>query len=476
MSMSDRDYLKPRLGNGADRSTGSGSQGSRLGVPLGGGQGVGAQGAASRPAVERLPRSGPAASEPGTRKPEERRPPGIVPRGESGSPKLIDAERSVPDLAELLRAMIDAGGSDLHVTSGVSPQVRVDGSLQALPYGMLMPKDTQRLLYSVMTEDQKAHLEEHLEVDFSFGLKDLARFRANVFYQRGSIAGALRLIPFRIPSFEELKLPEVLGDICELPRGLVVVTGPTGSGKSTTLAAMIDLINTTQSEHIITIEDPIEYLHKHKKCVVNQRELGADTRSFNAALKSALREDPDCVLIGELRDLESTALALKLAETGHLTFGTLHTNSAVGTINRIIDIFPDSQQGQIRTQLSFVLEAVVAQALLPHASGKGRVLVQEILIPNVAIRNMIREDKVHQVYSAMQSGQAEHGMKTFNQDLARLVTEKQITADVAMNATGDKAELASMLDRIESARRGRSKNDRELAERMGLNRRQRPGR
>jgi twitching motility protein PilT len=373
------------------------------------------------------------------------------------------AEKQPLELAELLRTMIDLGASDLHLTPGVPPQVRVDGDLQPLPYPNLDPRTSQALLYSVMTDDQRAKFEGNLELDFSFGLKDLARFRGNIFYQRGAISGALRLIPWRIPSFDELGLPEVIAGICDRPRGLILVTGPTGSGKSTTLAAMIDLINENKPHHIITIEDPIEYLHKHKKSIVNQRELHADTHSFANALRSAMREDPDSVLIGEMRDLESTELALKLAETGHLTFGTLHTNGAVQTINRVIDIFPTGQQSQIRTQLSFVLQAVISQTLLPHTSGKGRVLVQEILIPNAAIRNLIREDKVHQVYSSMQSGQAEHGMKTFNQDLARLVTERKISAETAMNSSPDHAELATMLDRLEGAMRGRTKLDREIA-------------
>jgi len=374
-----------------------------------------------------------------------------------------DAASQIPDLAELLRDMIEKKASDLHLTPGVPPKVRVDGALEALPYPKLDPRTTQQLVYSVMTDDQRATLEGQLEVDFSFGLKDLARFRANVFYQRGAVAGALRLIPWRIPSFEELGLPEVVRDICDKPRGLVLVTGATGAGKSTTLAAMIDLLNDTKPQHIITIEDPIEYLHRHKKAIVNQRELHADTKSFHAALRSAMREDPDTVLIGEMRDLESTELALKLAETGHLTFGTLHTNGAVQTINRIIDIFPSGQQDQIRTQLSFVLQGVISQSLLPHASGTGRVLAQEVLIPNAAIRNLIREDKVHQVYSSMQSGQAEHGMKTFNQDLTRLVTEKKIKVETAMNASPDHAELATMLQRLDTAIRGKSRLDREIA-------------
>jgi twitching motility protein PilT len=364
---------------------------------------------------------------------------------------LNPSENATPDLAELLRLMIDSGASDLHITPGVPPQIRLDGELKAMEYAPLDVNSTQALLYAVMTDDQRARFEDNLEVDFSFGLRGLARFRANVFMQRGNVAGALRVIPWRIPTFDDLGLPEILREICEQPRGLVLVTGPTGSGKSTTLAAMVDLINRTQAHHIITIEDPIEYLHKHQRSIVNQRELGQDTRSFGAAMRSALREDPDCVLIGEMRDLESTELALKLAETGHLTFGTLHTNGAVQTINRIIDVFPQGQQSQIRTQLSFVLQACVAQALLPHASGKGRVLAQEILIPNAAIRNLIREDKIHQIYSSMQSGQSQHGMKTFNQDLVRLVQEEQITLETAMNVTPDRAELTSTIERAQAA-------------------------
>ena len=383
------------------------------------------------------------------------------------APAAPSTERAA-DLAELLRQVLELDASDLHITPGVPPQVRVDGTLKSMQYAALEQHETQELLYSVMTEEQKSKLEEDLEVDFSFGLKDMARFRANVFVQRGQIAGALRLIPWRIPSFKELGLPSVIADICEKPRGLVLVTGPTGSGKSTTLAAMIDLINREKSHHIITIEDPIEYLHEHRRSIVNQRELGADTHSFSAAMRSALREDPDCVLIGEMRDLESTELALKLAETGHLTFATLHTNSAVQTINRIIDIFPTGQQAQIRTQLSFTMVAAISQTLLKHASGKGRVLVQEILIPNPAIRNLIRESKIHQVYSAMQSGQAEHGMKTFAQDLTRLVVEKKINAEAALGACGDEKELSAMLERIDHASKGRTRSDREIAAHVGV--------
>ena len=348
--------------------------------------------------------------------------------------ELPSTERAA-DLAELLRQVLELGASDLHITPGVPPQVRIDGTLRPMEYARLAQPETQELLSSVMTEDQKATLEENLEVDFSFGLKDMARFRANVFVQRGSIAGALRLIPWSIPSFEDLGLPSVIADICEKPRGLVLVTGPTGSGKSTTLAAMIDLINRQKAHHIITIEDPIEYLHGHQRSIVNQRELGADTLSFAAAMRSALREDPDCVLIGEMRDLESTELALKLAETGHLTFATLHTNSAVQTINRVIDIFPTGQQAQIRTQLSFTLVAAISQTLLPHSSGSGRVLAQEIL-----------------------------------------VMEEKITSEVAIAASGEEKELSAMLERFNDASKGRTRLDREVAERVGLRKGKKPSR
>ncbi len=314
-----------------------------------------AEGQRRRPVAR--PRTGPpvpqAAAEPASAPPNQAQvplssqAPAVPPPSVPGNVESIASGHEQPpvsDLSELLRTMIDSCASDLHITSGVPPKIRVDGALQPMDYAPLDPRTTQAILYGVMTDDQKAKLEDNLEVDFSFGLKDLARFRANVFMQRGAVAGALRVIPWHIPGFEELGLPDVIRDICEEPRGLVLVTGPTGSGKSTTLAAMIDLINETKPHHIITIEDPIEYLHKHKTSVINQRELHADTHSFSAAMRSALREDPDCVLIGEMRDLESAELALQLAETGHLTFGTLHTNSAVQAINRIIDIFATGQR------------------------------------------------------------------------------------------------------------------------------------
>ena len=361
-----------------------------------------------------------------------------------------EIREDIPDIADLLKEMIAKGASDLHLTTESPPMIRVSGELARLPYRDLDPATTKQLMYSVMTEEQKRLFEENLELDFSFGLSGMARFRANVFEQRGGVAGALRVVPWQIPGFEELGLPKVVKELCTRPRGLILVTGPTGSGKSTSLAAMINMINETRHEHIITIEDPIEFLHPHKNCIVNQRELHANTLTFPNAMRAALREDPDIVLIGEMRDRESTELALSLAETGHLTFGTLHTNSAVSSINRIIDIFPADQQQQIRTQLSFVLEAVMSQSLLQAARGGGRVLCAEVMIPNSAIRNLMREDKVHQIPSLMQSGQAEHGMQTFNQGLARLVLRGKITKETAIEASSDAKELIPMIERAEA--------------------------
>ena len=350
-------------------------------------------------------------------------------------------------LPELLQTLVEVQGSDLHITTQTPPQIRVHGKLQALDLPPLGPGETKGLAYSVLTDSQKKRFEETLELDFSFGIRGLARFRCNVFNQRGAVAAVYRVIPEQIKSFDELGLPPVLATLADRPRGLVLVTGPTGSGKSTTLAAMIDKINTERREHILTIEDPIEYIHQHKGCLVNQREVHSDTQGFAVALRAALREDPDIVLIGELRDLETIESALRIAETGHLTFATLHTNSAAQTINRVIDVFPAHQQGQIRTQLSLVLEGIVCQALMPRADGQGRVMSLEVLIPTPAIRNLIRDDKVHQIYSTMQTGQEKFGMQTMNQSLATLYQKRLITLETAIGASSMKDELEQMISR-----------------------------
>ena len=349
-------------------------------------------------------------------------------------------------LPELLRKVVEMDGSDLHITTETPPQIRVRGHLERLEGAPMTPAETKQLAYSVLTDAQKKRFEETLELDFSFGIKGLARFRCNMFNQRGAVGAVYRLIPEKIRNFEELNLPPVLANLAEKPRGLVLVTGPTGSGKSTTLAAMIDKINKERRDHILTIEDPIEFVHQHQGCIVNQREVHSDTQSFSNALRAALREDPDIVLIGEMRDLETVEAALRIAETGHLTFGTLHTNSAAQTINRIIDIFPSHQQSQIRTQLSLVLEGIVCQALLPKIGG-GRVVSLEIMIPTPAIRNLIREDKVHQIYSAMQTGQEKLGMQTANQSLATLYMKKLVTLESAMTASSSRDELQEMVNR-----------------------------
>ncbi|MED5262721.1 MAG: type IV pilus twitching motility protein PilT [Myxococcota bacterium] len=349
------------------------------------------------------------------------------------------------NMHQLLKVMIERGASDLHVTAGTPPQLRIDGKLHPLNMPALTPQDTKQLCYSVLTDAQKHEFEENSELDLSFGVQKLSRFRANVFIQRGNIGGAFRAIPYKIKTFEELSLPPVVRELAQRPRGLVLVTGPTGSGKSTTLASIIDLINTERSEHIVTIEDPIEYLHSHKGCVVNQREVGSDTKGFKEALKYILRQDPDVVLIGELRDLETLEAALSVAETGHLCFATLHTNSAVQTINRIVDVFPPYQQAQIRQQLSFSLEGVLCQSLLPLANGSGRALALEVMVPNPAIRNLIREDKIHQIYSSMQMGQGKFGMQTMNQSLAELVQKKRISMDQAIARSPKAEELKELV-------------------------------
>src|ERR1700746_2170953 len=351
-------------------------------------------------------------------------------------------------LSELLRRLSELGGSDLHITTGSPPQVRVEGHLRPLEtYRVLTSADTKQLAYSVLTDAQKHRFEENLELDFSFGVKGLSRFRANVFNQRGAVGAVFRAIPYEIKTFDELGLPSVLSELCKKPRGLILVTGPTGSGKSTTLAAVIDKINRDRHEHILTIEDPIEFLHNHKGCLINQREVNADTHGFAAALRTALRQDPDVVLVGEMRDLETIESALRIAETGHLTLATLHTNSAASTINRIIDVFPSHQPPQIRAQLSMVLEGILCQALLPRSDGRGRAMVMEVLIPNAAIRNLVREDKVHQIYSAMQTGTGQSGMQTFNQSLANAYLGKLITLETAMARSSNPDELQDLINR-----------------------------
>ena len=356
-----------------------------------------------------------------------------------------------PSLHQLLKVMIDQGASDLHVTTGTPPLVRIDGQLVPLRTDALTPVDTKTLCYDVLTEAQKLRFEEDQELDMSFGVKNLARFRANFFMQRGAVAGAFRLVPFKVTPLEEAGLPPVVASMCEKTRGLVLVTGPTGSGKSTTLASMVDRINNTKRSHIMTIEDPIEYLHNHKMCLINQREVGSDTHSFDKALRYILRQDPDVVLIGELRDLETIEAAIAIAETGHLAFATLHTNGAIQSINRIVDVFPSHQQSQIRAVLSFVLEGVVSQSLVPRASGTGRVLACEVLVPNAAIRNLIREDKIHQIYSQMQIGQTKYGMQTMNQSLLELYIKNLITLEDALGRTADPFELKTMLANADSA-------------------------
>ena len=344
----------------------------------------------------------------------------------------------------LLDELIRRNGSDLHITAGEVPKIRVDGELQQSQTNVVLhPKDTMSLAYSILTENQKKRFENDDELDFSFGIQNLARFRGNCYKQRGCVALAIRIIPFKVMTFEQLGLPPVVQKLSDRPRGLVLVTGPTGSGKSTTLAAMVDKINRNEKGHILTIEDPIEFVHKHQGCIVNQREVGTDTHSFGAALKSALRQDPDVVLIGEMRDMETIAAALTIAETGHLAFGTLHTNSAAEAVNRIIDVFPSHQQSQIRAQLSFSIEGIVTQALLPKAKGTGRVAALEILVATPAVRACIRDDKIHQIYSIMQAGK-KHGMQTMNDALYQLYVAGEVTLEDALKVSHDPNELLRM--------------------------------
>ncbi len=345
------------------------------------------------------------------------------------------------NLRSLLEEMLSRDASDLHLSAGERPKLRIDGEMADASYDqVLTPKDTLTLAYSVLTESQKKRFEQEDELDFSFGIQNLARFRGNVFKQRGCVSMVVRMIPFNVRSFEELRLPAIVAKLAERPRGMVLVTGPTGSGKSTTLAAMIDKINRERRGHIITVEDPIEFIHKHQKCIVNQREVGTDTKSFGSALKYALREDPDVILIGEMRDLETISAALTIAETGHLALATLHTNSAPEAINRMIDVFPPTQQSQVRAQLAFVLEGIITQTLLPRASGKGRVMVTEILVATPAIRAVIRDDKVHQIYSLMQAGK-KHGMQTMNDALYQLYMSREIVKDEALRVSPNPAEF-----------------------------------
>jgi twitching motility protein PilT len=348
-------------------------------------------------------------------------------------------------LQALLKAMTDKGASDLHVTAGSPPRLRIDNELVRLQTDPLTPVDTKTLCYSVMNDAQKLRFEEDLELDFSFGIRGMARFRANVYLQQSCVAGAFRIVPYQIIPLEDLGLPPVVTELCDKPRGLVLVTGPTGSGKSTTLASMIDRINTKMRGHIITVEDPIEFQHQHKNCLINQREIGRDSQSFKRALKYILRQDPDVVLIGEMRDLETIEAALTLAETGHLAFGTLHTNNAIQSINRIVDVFPSHAQSQIRSVLSFVLEGVVTQTLIPKATGTGRALAAEVMVPNAAIRNLIREDKLHQIYSQMQIGQSKFGMQTMNQSLVDLYIKKIISLEECLGHSSEVDELKTMI-------------------------------
>jgi len=348
-------------------------------------------------------------------------------------------------IQQLFKLMVDSNASDLHITSGTSPGLRVHGEIVKVKTAPLTGEDTKRLIYQILTEDQKNEFEKKLELDFSFGIKGLARFRANVFNSKGAVAAVFRVIPSIVPDFKALNLPNVLLKMTDVSNGLILVTGPTGSGKSTTLASLLDYLNQNEAGHIITLEDPVEFVHSHKTCLVNQREIGSDSLSFHSALKSLLRQDPDIVLVGELRDMETIEAALTIAETGHLVFGTLHTNSCVQTINRVINVFPAHQQIQIRTLLSFVLQGIVSQQLIAKSFEKGRVAAMEILIPTPGIRNLIREDKLHQVYSQMQIGQDKTGMVTMNQSLRKHVDSGAITAEVAMGYSNSPEELAQQL-------------------------------
>jgi twitching motility protein PilT len=357
---------------------------------------------------------------------------------------------ATPSLQQLLRTMIEQNASDLHITTGTPPQLRIDGNLVPLRTDALTPTETKVICYDALNEQQQMRFEEDLELDLSFSVKNLARFRGNLFLQRGAVGAVFRVIPFKVPALAELGLPKSVEELLNRNQGLILVTGPTGSGKSTTLASMIDFLNQTRRSHIVTIEDPVEFVHEHKRCLVNQREVGTDTKSFQAALKHVLRQDPDIVLVGEMRNLETIEAALTLAETGHLCMATLHTNSAAQSINRIIDVFPPHQQPQIRAVLSFVLQGVLSQTLLPRADGPGRAMAAEVMIPNAAIRNLIREDKTHQIYSTMQVGQTRYGMQTMNQALCSLFVRRIVTLEEALARSHDTEELKTLISSAQS--------------------------
>jgi twitching motility protein PilT len=347
-------------------------------------------------------------------------------------------------IQQLFKVMCDNDASDLHLTAGSAPAIRISGSITKVKVGLLTKDDTKRLLFQILSEAQKAEFEKNLDLDFSFGIKGLARFRGNAFYSKGAVAAVFRKIPSEVPDFHALGMPKILLDICDVSNGLILVTGPTGSGKSTTLASMIDQLNKKDPGHILTLEDPVEFVHKHKLSIVNQREIGTDTKNFHNGLKALLRQDPDIVLVGELRDVETIEAALEISETGHLVFGTLHTNSAIATISRIVNVFPADKQDAVRVLLSSVLRGIVAQQLCPKIP-KGRAVAQEILIPTPAIRNLIREDKLHQLYSQMQIGQEKTGMQTMNQALKRNLDSGLITNETAMSKSNNPEEMAKWL-------------------------------
>jgi twitching motility protein PilT len=354
------------------------------------------------------------------------------------------------DFADVLMEVMERNASDLHLTAGSPPQIRYHGSLHALDYPALTPQVTREIVYSILTNDQRQALETNWQIDLAYSIPGLARFRVNVFFQRAALSAAFRLIPQEMVKLHELGLPPMLEEFTRKPRGFVLVTGPTGSGKSTTLAAMLDLINETRHEHILTIEDPIEFLHMHKRCIVNQRELGADARSFADALKAGLRQDPDVILVGEMRDLETIATALTAAETGHLVFATLHTQDTAQTVDRIVDVFPPAQQQQVRVQLSTALQGIVTQQLLPRADESGRAVASELLVPTPAVRNLIREGKTHQIYSALQTG-AQFGMQTMDSALARLVSEGKISRELAESRSSTPEELRRLMGTVRVA-------------------------